>query len=535
MLPKLDLQDYSGLWDVVIIGAGLGGGVTARALADSGYDVLLIERGHEELSSLRVHSDTDHSDHLLAQGKWPTVSAFEVDGVLKRWLGPFGSGIGGSTNLYAAALERFERHDMDTLPDLPHPTDGWPISYQGFLPYYEQAERMMHVAGTADPLNADDVRHLREPPPLGPPETDFFDFFEKRGMHPYRLHVGIRYRPGCDECIGRQCQKDCKADVRSVLAGGRKQPTILARTEVLRLESSPDCVTAAVLLRGEAQITVQAKVFILAAGAIHTPKLLLDSRSEHWPDGLANRSGLVGRNLMFHAMQRLAIWPSRRLAGSGPRKSIGFRDLYRVNGERFGSVQSTGFEVEYGDLLVHFYRVFDHSAFRRLRIIRPLLRIPAALAVLLFGCGTLFSCLIEDLPYPDNRVLIDENEADRVRIVYTIKDELRDRVTRFRNLLTERLGKSRMFFLSHDVELNFGHPCGTCVMGDDPATSVVDRDCRAHGLANLFIADASFMPTSGATNPALTIAANALRVSDAIHRALEEGAVRTQILDELPT
>jgi choline dehydrogenase-like flavoprotein len=132
-------------------------------------------------------------------------------------------------------------------------------------------------------------------------------------------------------------------------------------------------------------------------------------------------------------------------------------------------------------------------------------------------------------------VLIDENEADRVRIVYTIKDELRDRVARFRNLLTERLGKSRVFFLSHDVELNFGHPCGTCVMGDDPATSVVDRDCRAHGLANLFIADASFMPTSGATNPALTIAANALRVSDAIHRALEEGAVHTQILDELPT
>jgi len=160
--------------------------------------------------------------------------------------------------------------------------------------------------------------------------------------------------------------------------------TVLARTEVLRLESSPDCVTRAVLLRGPDQITVQAKVFVLAAGAIHTPKLLLDSHSEHWPDGLANRSGLVGRNLMFHAMQRFAMWPSKRLAGSGPRKSIGFRDLYRVEGERFGSVQSTGFEVEYGDLLVHLYGVFDHSAFRRLRIVRPLLRIPAALAVLLF-------------------------------------------------------------------------------------------------------------------------------------------------------
>jgi choline dehydrogenase-like flavoprotein len=248
--------------------------------------------------------------------------------------------------------------------------------------------------------------------------------------------------------------------------------------------------------------------------------LLLQSRNNHWPDGLANRSGLVGRNLMFHATQTFALWPSKRLAGTGPRKSIAFTDFYQVDGQRYGSVQSTGFELGYGEFLMHLYRLFDHSATRRIRIVRPLLRVPALVTIKTLGRGTIFVCLIEDMPYPENRVVLDDNEADGVRVKYKIEDELRDRVTHFRQLLTKRLRGRRMVFLSQDVELNYGHPCGTCVMSNDPSTGVVNPDCRAHGIANLFITDASFMPTSAATNPSLTIAANALRVSSQINRVL---------------
>jgi choline dehydrogenase-like flavoprotein len=124
------------------------------------------------------------------------------------------------------------------------------------------------------------------------------------------------------------------------------------------------------------------------------------------------------------------------------------------------------------------------------------------------------------MPYPENRVVIDDHEVDGVLIKYTIKQELRDRITRFRELLAERLKDRRLVFLSRDVALNFGHPCGTCTMSNDPSTGVVDRDCRAHGISNLFVADASFMPTSAATNPSLTIAANALRVAGKIDRIL---------------
>jgi choline dehydrogenase-like flavoprotein len=498
----------------------MGGGFTAWALADAGHDVLLIERGIKEKSPDSASEASDAPEARLAASQWPALSAFEINGTVKRCYAPFGSGIGGSTNWYAAALERFSDIDIDELTNVPHPTGGWPIRYQELVPYYEQAERMLHVSGTNDPLSEHQANHLPEPPPLGPCDTYFVRLFEKNGFHPYRLHVGIRYLPGCDECLGKLCQKNCRADIRSVLAEAQKKPTIMARTEVVRLESNQDRVTGAIVAQGDRQIRVQAKVFVLAAGAIHTPKLLLQSKNDYWPNGLANHSDLVGRNLMFHVSQNFVLWPSKKLPSSGPRKSLSFRDLYYVDGKRFGCVQSMGFGYGYGEYLMHLYQRFDRSAPSYLKPLRPLLRIPAQLTIKRFGRGTVFVNLIEDLPYRENRVVLDEGEADGVRVKYTIKDELRDRFFHVRKLLTDRLKEQHLVFLEEEIGLNYGHPCGTCVMSDDPSTGVVDRDCRAHGIANLFIADASFMPTSGAINPSLTIAANALRVSTEIDRKL---------------
>lgn len=508
------------MWDVAIIGAGMGGGFTAWALANAGHDVLLIERGIEERSSPASGEVSDDPEARLAESKWPALSTYEIDGVVNRCYAPLGSGIGGSTNWYAAALERFADLDIDALPNVPHPTGGWPVSYQEFVPYYEQAERMLHVAGTVDPLSAYGANHLLEPPPLGPCDTDFVRLFQKNGLHPYRLHVGIRYLPGCDECLGRLCHKNCRADIRSVLAEARKKPTIMARSEVVQLESTRDRITSATVAQGDKQIRVEAKVFVLAAGAIHTPKLLLKSKNDYWPNGLANHSDLVGRNLMFHANQNFALWPSEQLPSSGPRKSICFRDFYWADGQRCGCVQSTGFELGYGEFLMHLYQRFDHGAPNYLRFLRPFLRIPAAVTIKKFGRGTIFVNLIEDLPYPGNRVVLDENEADGVSLKYTIEAELRERAALLRQLLTNRLQGRRLIFLTQDIELNFGHPCGTCVMSNDSSTGVVDRNCRAHGIANLFITDASFMPTSAAINPSLTVAANALRVAATIDRNL---------------
>lgn len=501
------------VWDVAILGAGMGGGFAAHALAKAGREVLLLEYGNETLTPPDKKSTKGEQELRLSENRWPTESAYEIDGTIRRSNPPIGAGVGGSANWYAAALERFARIDIAQA-------SGWPISYDELLPYYEQAEKMLHVIGTQDPLGPEKGDHVQPPPPLGPLDEHFARFFESRGLHPYRLHVGIRYQPGCDECLGRLCYKNCRADVRSVLAESVRKPTVMARTEVVKLEASRDKVTHAVVLRNGRQSEIRAKVFVLATGAIHSPKLLLRSGNEYWPDGLANHSGMVGRNLMFHATLNFVLWPERKLPGTGPRKSLSFRDFYEVDGLRCGSVQSTGFEFGYGSLLMQFYDRFDRSKLRRARPARPFLRIPAAVANKISGPGTIFVGIIEDMAYPENRIVLDDREEDGVLIKYTISKELRDRTNRFRELLTERLKDRRLMFLSGDVELNFGHPCGTCVMNDDPAKGVINRDCRAHGIDNLFIADASFMPTSAATNPSLTVAANALRVATKVDQVL---------------
>ena len=498
----------------------MGGGFASQALAKAGHDVLLMDQGNEDLVPSGGVTPGSEMDRRISENKWPMISAFDVDGVLSRAYGPFGTGVGGSTNLYAAALERFDRADIDT-----HPNGRWPISYSELLPYYEEAERLLHVIGTQDPLGADKGSHVQPPPVLGPCDAYFLRYFENTGLHPYRLHVGIRYRPGCDECLGRLCHRSCRTDARSVLAESSRKPTIMARTEVVRLEASPDRVTRAIALRDQEQIEINAKVFILAAGAIHSPKILLQSTNEHWPDGLANRSGMVGCNLMFHAAQAFALWPETKLSSTGPRKSISFRDFYEVGGQRLGSVQSTGFELGYGGLLVHLYDQFDHGRLKKVRALRPLLRIPAALSNKIAGPGTIFACIIEDMPYRENRVVLDDREDDGVLIKYTIKKELRDRTLLLRKLLAEQFEDRRLVFLNRDVELNYGHPCGTCVMSIEPSMGVVDRNSRAHGIANLFMSDASFMPTSGAINPSLTVAANALRVAAGVHKLLAANGV----------
>ena len=127
--------------------------------------VLLIDLGNEERMTASAADGATAIDLRLSESQWPTESALEVDGVISRIPGPFGAGVGGSTNLYAAALERFDTCDIESRPHAAHPTGGWPIRYDDLLPYYEQAERMLHVCGTRDPLKSQAFDHISAPPP----------------------------------------------------------------------------------------------------------------------------------------------------------------------------------------------------------------------------------------------------------------------------------------------------------------------------------------------------------------------------------
>jgi choline dehydrogenase-like flavoprotein len=137
----------------------------------------------------------------------------------------------------------------------------------------------------------------------------------------------------------------------------------------------------------------------------------------------------------------------------------------------------------------------------------------------------LFAAMTEDDPHPGNRVVLDPDEPDGAKFIYTITDELRSRADGLRELFARHIRPWKLARLSPELTMNYGHPCGTCRFGDDPAASVLDRDCRAHELENLYVLDASFMPRSGAVNPSLTIAANSLRVAPVIAGRLGAPAV----------
>lgn len=511
------------VWDVAIIGAGLGGGLCGRMLAEAGLSVLFIERGrgHPRRAGDTLDCTDDDPEVRRAHDCWPERLRGTVDGRSCDGYPLQGTGLGGTSVYYAAALERPERHDLEPTPTMPHPTGGWPVGYDAFTPWFDRAQALMALSGTPDPLRPEPLPPLRDPPVLSPAEAVLVERMRAAGLHPYRTHLAIRGGDGCRECVGCSCPRDCKMDGRSAgiepaLATGRA--AVLDGAVVRRLGADRHHVTHAEVECGGEAMRIEARVFVLAAGALASPMLLLASASDDWPEGLANDSGLAGRFLMFHVGERIALWAPRGLDHRGPRKTISLRDFYTGDGARLGLVQSLGVGARYGVVVHELKQRYDRSPLRRFRAGKPFIRIPAAIASALLGEASVFATIVEDLPDPENRVTHDPAHPNALTFTYRIPAELRQRSALLRRKLRAQLCGIRMLFLSFQPELNLAHPCGTLRFSDDPAQGVLDRDCRAHGVDNLYVADASFMPTSTGVNPSLTIVANALRVADIIVR-----------------
>ncbi|SMO38156.1 GMC oxidoreductase [Paracoccus laeviglucosivorans] len=512
------------VWDVIVIGTGIGGGTVGRRLAEQGLSVLFVEKGPDlgdtAVSALAV--DSADPEARMANGAWPKLVAAELDGKWCELDGMIGAGVGGTSAYYAATLERPEPHDLDPGPGHPHPTGGWPVGYEEMRPWFELAEEYFHISGEPDPL--DPVPANLPAPPRVLPASDaaLMEDLRRAGMHPYQTHMAARFLPGCANCFGQRCPRRCKMDGRSagvLPALETGNATLLDRCSVSRIEADATGVQSLTCRRDGETLTLRAHRYVLAGGGLGSPSLMLRSGNEHWPDGLGNRNDLVGRNLMFHLSEIIAIWAGRG-KGEGASRSISMRDLYYMQGERFGTVQSMGLVAGYGEILHAMNSRFDRSPLRRLRPLRLGLRLPARVAAQVLGQAKLFVGVLEDLPYATNRVLPDPDDEDRLRFHYDMSDELQRRRAAFRDAMRKAFRPNRAMFMGSTPQLNFAHPCGTMRFGDDPATSVLDRDCKVHGLENLYVADSSFMPTSNGVNPSLTIAANALRVADCIVQSM---------------
>ena len=518
-------------WDALVIGTGMGGAALGHALAAAGRRVLFCEAGHSGLgpealrgdyaeSLARAHPDRPLDEILAAAGR-QTEQIEEQAGERLYAFRPFlGAGGGGSTALYGAALERFlpadfePRDDADDEDGLPQ---RWPFGFEELVPWYEKAERLFGLRGTPDPLRAGEPQPVLTPPP--PPcaaNRQLIEHLEARGLHPYRLPLALAFEEGCTSCQGYLCARGCKRDAASVFLRPALEAhgaTLLDQCRVTRLEAGRRRVEQVEAVWRGKLLRLRARQVILAAGALASPLLLLASGGRHWPEGLANASGMVGRGLMRHFVDLHALFPPRRPQPGENTKEIAFGDFHFHQGERLGGVQSFGWmpppAVMVAELEESLRERRSPWLARALGLARPLLR---AGLVRTLGRSLVLATTLEDPPRRGNRVT--RGGDGRPRLSYSIAPRDEERIARMRSLMDATFrGWRRLVLKQAENNERLAHACGTCRMGEDPAVSVVDPGCRAHGLENLYVVDAACLPTSGATNPSLTIAANALRVA----------------------
>lgn len=535
--------DIDAHWDAIIVGTGIGGATLGYALAKAGKKVLFCEKGRSYLDTTDAlqgqYAETYFDRPAVPQAQHQTVlsragryTELIDDTTLSRQRSfiPFiGSGTGGSSALYGMALERFFPSDFEPGRHHPQALDStipqeWPIGYETLAPYYTAAERLYRVHGGADPLRHEAIpEHFLAPPPLTAGSQELFDFLTQQGQHPYRLPLACEFVEGCECCQGYLCAKNCKNDSARICL----QPAItqygaklLSECSVTSLEATRQHITAVVCNWRGQTIRLQGDTVILAAGALQTPALLQRSASAHWPRGLANDSGLVGTNLMRHHIDLYLIQPRTQLPVDNRQKEIAFNDLYHSDGQKLGSVQSFG-RLPPPELLAESLQqdIRDSSlpwAANAFKLVKPLMK---PILGGLVNRSLVLATIMEDLPYADNRIESAPADADtgRITLHYRVHRYDQDRTQVFRHRMMKLLSPYRPKLIAQaENNQRIAHACGTCRFGRNPTDSVLDPNNRAHGINNLYIVDSSFFPSSGGTNPSLTIAANALRVADHI-------------------
>lgn len=491
-------------YDIIIIGSGAGGGTLARALAGSGASILLVERG----DFLPREPQNWIPEAVFAQGRYKPREVWYDDAGR-----PFYPGVhyvvGGNTKVYGAALPRLRREDFGPLQHEGGVSPGWPIGYKELEPYYAEAERLYGVHGAAGADPTDPPRSGPFPFPAVPHEPAIAELAERlraQGLHPAPLPMGIDLREGgacvrCKTCDGFPCRVHAKADaevrcVRPAVAAG---VALLTGACARRLLTDPlgKTVVAVEVERGGELLTLRAGLFVVACGAVNSAALLLRSAGDAHPAGLANRSGLVGRNYMVHNNTALMAVSQR------PNPTV-FQKTLAVNDFYFGE---PGFPYPMGNL-----QLLGKLQAGMLTANVPL--VPRPVSAALAARSVDWWVMSEDLPDPENRVVLGPDSSIQIRWRPN-NLAAHERLIATARRVMRRAGYPLVVVQRMGIATN-SHQCGTLRFGGDPATSVLDPFCKAHDVENLYVVDSSFFPSSAAVNPALTIAAQALRVAGRI-------------------
>jgi choline dehydrogenase-like flavoprotein len=510
-------------YDVIVIGTGAGGGTAANTLAQAGQRVLMLERGN----FLTRELPNWDPGPVFVDGRYISPDTW-YDSHEKSFQPQVHYFVGGATKLYGAALYRLRPVDFGDLYHADGLSPAWPLSYDEFEPWYTKAEWMYHVHGVhgEDPTEGAWSKQYPWPAVSHEPRIQqISDSLAAAGYHPFPAPCGIMLNEAdqaashcirCATCDGYPCLVHAKADadvvaVRPLL--DMPNVTLLVNSEVLRLETDPSgrVVTGVVVSRdgAETEETFRASIVVLAAGAANSAKILLQSASDTHPAGLANGSDQVGRNYMYHN-SKAAVALGKEPNDTVFQKTLAVNDFYFAGADNewpLGNIQLLGksnAEAMKGEE-PHLTKLAPHMSLEEV-----------AKHAVDFWLTT------EDLPRPDNRVTVDK--AGNVHLSYhpTNDTEADGLYAEFRKVLNH-IGMAdhhvlrKNFYMKMDVEIaGVAHQAGTCRFGADPATSVLDVNCKAHELDNLYVTDTSFFPSIGAVNPALTAMANAIRVGEHI-------------------
>lgn len=510
-------------WDVIVIGSGMGGGSVAYQLASQGCSVLILEKGiaTQELVDRGKASKSNARQFRIAGGWWPARLTTVVDGRQVDTFAPIGCGVGGSTAHYAGALERFSESDFCNsgryeLPDNSSGVEHWPLEYSDFVPFYEEAERLLRVYGGEHAVKFGDDNSSVEG--LNEVDLHFIESFKALGLKPYRQPLAGNKYPGDLSPRSRVGSKEAFVEPAVSDFGA----ALLTNCEVLCIRADAKAVTAVDCLVEDVRLTLTAKQYVLSAGALFSPVLLLKSRSASWPNGLGNSYDLVGRNLMFHVGNQFALWPRKKLKDNTKTgKTVALRDHYIHQGKKLGSVQSMGLQAGRTQILHVLQSMLEENGMLKL-VPGVFLKISAIIGEKLLGKAEIFTWQLEDFPYHENRVVCDDTTTSGIKIHYTVFPELKKRAALVRSQIRKIFKPHRMIFIDRGVRLNLGHPSGTCRMGLSPDSSVTDKHCKVHGLENLYVNDASIFPSCSGVNPSLTVAANGLRIGKHIAQQLRQ-------------
>ena len=403
-------------WDAVIVGTGMGGATLGYALAKAGRRVLFVERGLdlrtpagdgiydrfvEAEPGFRRLSEAERR-HKIGLGGRSTDHIDDHGRGSGAGFTPYiGCGTGGSSALYGTVLERL--FPVDFVRGATCPGDGgsslpdaWPISYQDLRPWYESAERLYRVRGGADPFRPGEGDALLPAPALSAESAEIFATLSGQGLHPYRLHTACEQVGGCRTCQGYLCGSGGKNEAAAVCLSPATEEHgagLLTECAALFLEADRSKVRRLVCSWHGRRIELRSTIFVLAAGALLTPALLLNSTSASWPRGLANESSLIGCNLMRHVIDLYVLTRAPRLREDALTKEIAFNDFYAAESEKFGTVQSFGSPspLEY---------LRNRPGFNLWRLLGPV----APYLWRTYARQPILGAIMEDLPYAQNRV-----------------------------------------------------------------------------------------------------------------------------------